>query len=214
MPQSYKYSKKRGSYRPTKKPMFGRMDYKIARVARNVVRAYTNAEIKELLDEETVYTQSLGGSTFSLFEPVQGLLVSNRVGNSVKLLSLGLNYTLKMHADATQTNVRVLIFLDKQSNQNKVSVAGLLQNTSLDSFIESHIRYRVTKLYDKMHRLSITGMQGGCWKTHRRINTVVKFDGASGIATKNALIILFIADEPTAQGPTVQFKSRMKYIDN
>lgn len=194
--------------------MFGRADMRVYRIARNVVGRFTNAEIKSTFKNQASTGISTSGLTVNLFAPTQGLLVKNRVGNSVKLIRHNLNYVLKMHPSATQTNVRVMLLLDKQANEGTISSGGLLEdNNDITSFIENHVRYRITKLYDRMHSMSITGHQGGVFKINKKLNTVVKYDGASGDPTKNSLVILFISDEPT-NTPTIQFNSRSRYIDN
>lgn len=207
------YKKRRGGYSKTRRPFFGRMDRKIARVTRNIVRPLLNSEIKSHDHDEPTVTLAVGGETHSLFDPIQGLAVNHRVGNSVKVVGISIFLILKMNPAATQTNIRVILFWDRQANSNKVSPAGLLENTAPDSYLENHMRYRIAKIFDTHYSYSISAKQGGLYRKGKRMSTVVKFDGGVSIPTKNALVLLVISDEQVNL-PTFRFKTRIKYVDN
>jgi hypothetical protein len=210
----YKGKRSYGNKKQYGRPMFGRADRKVYRIARNVVRKFTNAEIKSNFFNKSNTAVTPTGFSDSIFAPVQGLTSKHRVGNSVKLVGLKMNYILKMHASATQTNVRVIVLFDRQANTSTISIGGLLENnSSVDSFIENHVRYRIVKLYDRTHSFSISSTQGGLFKIYKKLDKIIKFDGSTGSPTKNGLVVLVISDEAT-NSPTIEYRTNMKYIDN
>jgi len=126
------------------------------------------------------------GGTYMLSNIAQGTNDNNRIGNKIKLLRLRMLGEISLPTTTTVANMndilRVIIFVDHQTNGIQTTVASVLDTAHVFSFYnEDNIpengpkRYQI--LYDKFHTMSASGV--GFQGTYIESNTtrkVFKFD--------------------------------------
>lgn len=217
--------KKRSGYK--KKSSYGSYAKKFARgvgttakLVRDVnyLRSVINAEKK--LNDVSIASASSTTAAFVLLNGlVQGDTVSTREGSSIKLSSLWLQLFSTIHASATSTVGRVMVFYDSQPNGATVTVASLLSaTTSVVSPLVIGFGLRFKVLMDWQYCLSITGNQNAKKKRFIKIPlhtryTVGTNNGDITDITTGALFLMHMSTEAT-NTPTLTAIARLRFYDN
>jgi len=188
-------------------------------VARQV-KGMLNTE-KNFLDRQlTASAISSSGSLFSLILMAQGDTSNLRQGDQVKLVHIRYDGTFKIHASAAQSNLRIIIFVDKQANGALPTVANVLADATANDAIVSGYntdnKYRFRVLYDKVVQLDQAGKQSGRRSFRKKLNLRIRYGTNAGdITDLNSanLCFLIISDEATNTPTTTQF-IRTLFVDN
>lgn len=150
----------------------------------------------------------------------QGDTQISRNGNSIKAYANSGKYRLSIHASATNTSFRIIIFMDKVSDGTEPTGQELLDLTTLTS-LDAHYNVnnagsRFTILHDKRHSLSINGNREITGSYFSRLNHHVKFTdttAAQASCSAGHLYSLVISSEAT-NTPTFILSNVFRYYDN
>ncbi|AUM61747.1 capsid [uncultured virus] len=149
----------------------------------------------------------------------EGDSATTRDGRQVLFKSLQLYERGTLHASATNTTIRSIIFLDKQPNETAPTAAALLATAvagGVDAFRNLDNRKRFVILHDSRMVLS-TDFPERVHEHYKKMSLVSQYDsgnaGTIADITSNSLYLLQISDEAT-NTPTQIFNVRLRFIDN
>ncbi len=212
-----RYSKKRPGYGACGKMVWG--DAKKALKIAVGVKRLLNVEIKnhdvQLLNLAVTDTPAIT----QLTNIPQGGTTITRDGAQCKVLGIELNYLILFTAASTHTIVRVMVVLDKQTNQAIYTASDLLEDASIIDNLSSprnlNNKHRFTVLYDVRHRMDPSNASITVKKFIKK-ECLLRFDGSTpSIAdlTQNSLSILKVSNEVT-NDPLFSMFCRIRYVDN
>ncbi len=219
MPRNYRKKNSRPGYWACGKMVAGDAQ-KALRIAKSV-KALLNVEVKnhDVQLTSDVITDAIGITQLSNIP--QGDGTTARDGNQCKMIGYEFNYAIQQSASATTADfVRVMLVLDKQTNQAIYLAADLLDDiTNLDSIVTprnlNNMR-RFTVIYDRVHTFSKGGSNGTVVKKYFKKDILLRFDAStSAIAdmTSNSLSLLTVAST-AANDPIMHFFGRLRFVDN
>lgn len=152
---------------------------------------------------------------------------SERIGRNAQLKKFGIKYTCGLAtvttADGTSDTVRIIVYLDKQTNGASATPQQILEdigaNADYQSFRNIENTTRFQTIMDNTHTLNATaGLAVGTGiveyanQFYKDFNVIVEFDGATGNISEmrtNNIGILFITK---AGKIDVQFTTRVRYF--
>jgi len=144
---------------------------------------------------------------------------NNRDGRQVRWKSIQMYLRTQLHASATQSTMRVIVFIDKQSSESSATGAGLLDLTTasaVDAFRNLSNRKRFVVLMDKRVVVN-TDFPEKVTKWYKKIDMKTIYDdgdaGTVADITTNAIYALYCSDEAT-NVPAVVQNFRLRFIDN
>ncbi len=202
----------------------GTMVYSDARkaliLARNL-RSLMNVEFKNH-DVTITATGVLDGvgNVIQLSNIDQGDTTVSRDGSNVKITSIYCKLLFRINASGSNTNIRVMLVLDKQTNQAIFATADLLfsvanvQSLVSPNNLDNQFRFRV--LYDKIHLITAGGKESAFVKIYKKVNLRLRYDNTgNGIADlrSNSLALVVISNEAT-NTPTITGAVRLRFVDN
>lgn len=175
----------------------------------NVERKYSDITFNNTVSD-TENFQLLNGLT-------TGTSATTRNGQSIKIVSTFIRFYITMNASATTTQVRLFLFKDLQPNGAIPTSGQLLQDNSniLSPLLVAYGR-RFKIFMDKLFRLDTNKLNIEFKKFFKhKFHTEYNTGTAGTIAdiTKNSLYVMMVSDQAT-NTPTVQFWSRIRFIDN
>lgn len=182
----------------------------------NDIRSMINVEAHKHDIVQTL-TPTNAGTVQSLVLIAQGDDEGYRTGNSILLSSLFHRCAYQLHASATQSFVREIIFMDKQQiSDTNVSVTDILQTASYLSPLNKGLvgRYKIIK--DTTFALSSSTQTRVSKKfvSFKGKQEHVRYNGTlSTDVQRNGLYILHISNEPT-NTPAVSVYNRITFYDN
>ncbi len=195
-------------------------DAKKALAVARQVKGMLNTERNFLDRQLTNSAVSTTGQLFSVILMAQGDTSNLRQGDQVKLVHIRYDATYKIHASATQSNLRIIIFVDKQANGALPTVANLLTDvTASDGIVSGYNpdnKYRFRVLYDKVVQLDQAGKQSGRRSFRKKLNLRIRYGTNAGDITdlnSTNLLFLILSDEATNTPTTTQF-IRTLFVDN
>ncbi len=152
----------------------------------------------------------------------QGNNFDDRAGRKVKAISWLARFRLVINQGAVPppaaSAVRFVLFVDKQNNSILPLIGDVLQGPdTLLSPIRTLSLQRYRVLWDRTVVLTAQNNPERYLKVFRKFNIPLFYDGTGvGIssADKNAIFLLMISDEQAGDEPSVEFESRLTYIDN
>ncbi len=185
------------------------------------LKSIVNVEFKHLTQSQTNLGVPDGvGAILQLTNIAQGDSTTTRDGSNIKIVSIGLEYTVAMHASATQSVVRVMFLHDRQTNQVLYSTADVLEDVTVIDSVTSprnlHNGSRFQVLYDKRHVLSISGAQIVSGRFHKKVQIKLRYDANAGTIadlTQSSLSLLLISNEAT-NVPLFAGFIRLRFVDN
>ncbi len=184
------------------------------------LKGLVNVERK---NHDSVGTNVARSSTIAivnLTSIAQGDTTVTRDGSSCKIVSIDFRYFITQNASAANTLVRVMLVLDKQTNQALYATTDLLADVSTsDSIVslrnlDNQVRFSV--LYDKVHAFSITGRGSSSHKFYKTCQYKIRFDNAAAAITSNpglSLSLLVVSNEAT-NTPLMTHFLRLRFVDN
>lgn len=182
--------------------------------------------LQELVNTEFDYVDSSSSTTVAsagtlrlLNGMAQGDTASSREGNSIRMKSYYMKYQIANNATAVNTNTRVILVLDKQSNGAQPLVTDILATNTVVSPRNLDNRKRFKILYDKCHSLGTAGPANINTEFYfKNQQTHVAYYNGSNLGTiadiaTNALYLLTISDQATNL-PAINYYFRLRFIDN
>lgn len=219
---SRRYNPKGSGYRRPGYKSCGRMVYgdaKKALVIAKGIRRLMNVEIKNfdtLLSGVVCSTVPLISQLTNI--PV-GDTTNSRDGSQCKMIGIEMNYTLAVNATLPRTVVRIMLVLDKQTNQAIYLNTDLLEDvTASDNIVSPRNldnKHRFQVLYDRTHMLSLS-VATVTVKKYIKKDVLLRFDASTpSIAdlTQNSLSFVRFTNE-AANEPTINAFLRVRFVDN
>lgn len=144
----------------------------------------------------------------------QGEYYDNRIGNSIKAVSLLFRGSVSINSGATASVWRCMIFRDKNSSPSAIpTVTTVLESASPFSPINHTEGDRFEVLYDAIHPLSINGTRISVINRYLKMNNHIKFSDDLGTDLDYGQIyVLFVSNDATS--PSTNWNSKLVYIDN
>jgi hypothetical protein len=179
-----------------------------------------NIETK-FFDFTTSQTPTFSGTIDWVTNVIQGVGISQRVGDSLRAQSFEICWTASMNSLETKNTVLRYLLVKDYENQGSVpavvdiiEVAGSSTNIlSPPDFIN---RNRFAIVDDVMVQLDNSGENALVYRKKYPINNHLKYRGTAGTAADLAegnLFVLFLSDE-NGNNPSVKFYSRLVYTDD
>ncbi len=214
--------RKRTSYRRPGYKACGKMVYSDARKALSVaagIKRLLNIEIKNFDSQQTAVNITTVPVIVQLSNIPQGDTTITRDGAQCKMIGVDFNYMLIRNGSSVIQRVRVMLVIDKQTNQAIYLNTDLLEDITVNDNIvaprnldNSH-RFQV--LYDRTHSLNVT-QSTVVVKKYIKKDLLLRFDGSTpSIAdlTQNSLsMVQFQTDGGNL--PSITSFIRLRYVDN
>ncbi|UYD39136.1 MAG: capsid protein [Wigfec virus K19_668] len=217
----YSGYRRRGGYRRRyPRRSTGGVDYiKMAKTAYSGVKYLKSLVNVEKHPHETNYNitpdQTTGNFT-CLNLIAQGDGTADRTGNRIKMFSTNANIRVTINSLASNTCVRIIMFMDRQANGSVPALSELLNNGATIANYNHDYAQRFPILADRKVNLSISGKQETTLRIYRKLGMHTDYDGATASAgdiVTNSLYIFIISDEGT-NTPTVVVRNQLLFVDN
>lgn len=217
-----RYRRSRGRvrrYRRQRYGYFGKFGTHVGGVwkAINQLRGLINVEFKWDNKNHTISPDTSG--QFHLLNGfTKGDGVHNREGRKVLIKRYNFRVESTIHASASATYVRYIVFIDRQTDSSEPTAGMLLtDSTDIDSFRNPDWGKRFQVLFDKtQHMDSDDDPQRRCSKYLRlNFHTQYKSTDTGLIAdiSRNPMYLYALSSEAT-NVPSVKITSRIFWIDN
>lgn len=188
----------------------------IARQVKNML----NTELHIINTNDTDATVPNTATLVLLNGSSQGDSTAQHQGNQFRLKSVNLNYSLCIHASATDTLVRVMVILDRRPDGAVFTLAELLvDSTAGDNVISPYhhdYKRRFRVLYDRKHSLGSNNKGKALGKAYKALNNIQRFTGTGATISSieaPSIYLVFLSDEAT-NTPTITYYSQVRFIDN
>ncbi len=221
MPRRYAkkaYAYKRPGYRSCAKMVAGDAQKALAMV--KSVKRLINVEIKNFDVQLTSQDIDIVPVITQLSNIPQGDTTSTRDGAQCKMVGLELSFRIVQAAAASITSCRIMLVLDKQTNQAIYVANDLLADVTISDGIISPRNLdnsrRFTVLYDRTFTMQDGGVRSFVVKKYFKKDVLLRYDGSTpSIAdlTQNSMSLLTTSSEGT-NVPTFTLFSRLRYVDN
>ncbi len=213
MPYRRKYKKKggRGAYSLAKKAL-----KKVNKISRGVEHKHLTTAITQgnIDDDGHLVTTALN-------IPVQGLLDTNRIGDTILCKSVHLRLNFVTGSSDLNTQFRIILFWDKFNTISAVGsiLANIGDSNAANSHYDVDLRRDWIKLMDKTVILqSPSGSKMKHLNKVFKLNKMTQFIAASTTVSKGALRILYISNIDSggidADKPNVVGLARLFYTDS
>lgn len=210
--------------RPYTKPYYSR-PYRYKKKKRNIfwrrgmnkvmrLAKFLNVEFKQH-NIQTAYTASTTGQIAQWTNIAQGDSDSTRDGSSIKIASIFARGYVQIHASATASIVRLILVLDKQTNQAIYASTDLLLTDEVTSPLNIDNGRRFKVLWDKVITLS-QDKPIVQFKYFKKLPIHIRYDNSAAAITsltQSSLSLLRLSNEAT-NTPTVHIDARLRYVDN
>ena len=176
---------------------------------------YMNVEFKQHILSSS-YTGAEAGDITQLTNIDQGDTDETRDGSSIKITSMLGRIALTKDSNVTTTIVRLIIVLDKQTNQAVYSATDLLQTGQVLSSLNIDNGRRFKVLLDRLVTLT-DDFPLKVIKFYKRLNLHIRYDNTgNGIAdlTQNSLSMFTLDNQTTTNFVNVTYNIKLRYVDN
>jgi len=177
------------------------------------LKGIINSEKHAFEVDPTTYNPSSSGAMTTLSSVAVGDTYATRTGNSILAKGLTIRGTLGIHASATNTYCRIIVFQDKNASPF-TTVASILQSGDLTEQINWNNKPDFRLLSDRTFSLNNSGKNNVVVNKYIPLNTHIHYQGTNGTDwNKGQILILYISNEAT-NTPTFKFSSRLEFYDN
>jgi len=186
--------------------------YKDVQMLKNLI----NTEFKEQ-NQAVTSSPSTTGTVTHLNSIAIGDSESTRDGAQVREKSISVTGHTKLHASATDTQVRMVVFIWTNVQGVAPVVSDILKDGDVDSQINTDNKHNYVILKDWNYTLS-TQVPRRVFKWYRRIDLKTQWQrgqtgGGSSVMEHGGLYCITISTEAT-NTPGQNLNFRIKYIDN
>lgn len=149
---------------------------------------------------------------------IKGDDISTRDGRQVRWKSVQVDGYWLQHASAVNTNLRIILVIDKQPSEVEPAFTDIYDTDTELSHrnLNNRKRFVILKVFNQI----ITTQGGDSMRNfafYEKLDMKTVYDASNtgdvGDISSNALYLFFVSNQPTNR-PTVQFNSRMRFIDN
>ncbi len=184
------------------------------------LKTIVNVEFKNHDSTGTAVARSATPAIINLTSIAQGDTNLTRDGSNCKLVSLQFKYFIEQHASAVNTQIRVMIVLDKQTNQALYTAGDLLEDITVDDIIVSMPNIdnaaRFNIMYDRVHTYSDSGRTNSYHKMYKKVQIKLRFDAPEAAIAAMVVnsVSLFIVSNEATNTPTMTHHLRWRFVDN
>ncbi len=207
----------RPGYRACTRMVVG--DAKKALAAAKGIKRLLNVEVKNHDLQQLSVVLSQTPVIIQLSNIDRGDTTNLRDGAQCKMIGIDLNYMLQVSATLPRSVVRIMLILDKQTNQAIYLNSDLLQDvTVVDNIVTPrnlNNKHRFQILYDRTHMLSLS-VPTITVRKYIKKDVLLRFDNTgNGIAdlTQKSISLVQWSNEPT-NTPVITHFSRLRFVDN
>ncbi len=184
------------------------------------VKGLVNVEFKQITVQRTVGTVGSSSTHTELTNLSRGDDDTQRDGNQVRLKSIHIKGFLKQADNDARTIIRLVVVLDKQTNQAQATFSDIYaDNTVGDAVISprniDNMR-RFNILWDKIITLDTDSSGLKAFNFYKKLNIPLRYDGNAGDITdltSNSIQFIQVSDEGTNL-PLITFSARLRFVDN
>ncbi len=217
----------RGIRRPYPRPTYrscGKMvmgDAAKALKLAKYVKGLVNVEYKQINVQSTNVSIGTSAVHNELTNLLQGHEDTQRDGNSIRLKSIHIKGFIKTITSSSKNVVRLVVVLDKQTNQAQAAFSDIFFDNSAGDAVISDRNIdntrRFTLLWDKVIVLEASSSAGTRYfNFYKKLNMPIRYDGnANDITdlTQNSLQFIQVSDTVSST-PIITFHARLRYLDN
>ncbi len=218
MPYKKRYSKRRRRYPYSRAHSAISIASKALTLAART-KKMLNVEYK-LIDTSTTTAILSGGNIVGLNYIGQGDTNITRTGNQIKIVSILFKYFIGINPAATNTTVRIMLVIDKQTNAAQAAQSDLLEDSTGQGAIVSPIqidnKFRFNIIYNRVHQMSISGKQNTYSNRYIKKELKIRYNGSGSTVasvTSNNLLLFMWSDE-SSNTPTIESHIRLRFVDN
>lgn len=148
----------------------------------------------------------------------QGVGANQFIGQSVLMKSLFLRMRIVPKQGTgilPWTNVRVLLFIDRNLDGTAPTVTDILQTNTYLSPMSMNMPDRYQIIHDRTYNASNSSNYTRALKIFKRLHHHFKVSAAAPTSDRTGRIfLLLLTDSPNPDGPSVDLYSRLRFIDN
>ncbi len=203
--------------------------YKLVQSARPTLSGATGE--KKFFDTvRAAHTPAVAGtiSNLSLNLIPQGVTESTRVGRKCRIMNLNIRGTTTISAssssNATDTSLRMIVYLDKQSNGATAAVTDILRTADFFSFNNLSNSSRFSVITDKVFDLkAMSGAGNGTadnfgqdiisFQLYKQLDCPIEFSGINGTIDEIRSNNLGVLAIQTSAVGTLQYTARVRFLD-
>ncbi len=217
MPYRKKYKSSRPGYKACGRMVFG--DARKALAVAQGLKRLLNVEIKNHDVTQTSVTIIQTPVIVQLSNIPSGDTTISRDGAQCKMVGINLNYFLTVDPTTPRTVVRIVLLIDRQTNQIIYNIADFFDSTvsQLNVISPRNLNnlHRFIVLYDQTHMLSLDTPTVTVRKYIKR-DVLLRYDASTpsiADSTQNSLSLLQVTNEGTNQ-PIISSFCRIRFVDN
>lgn len=178
------------------------------------LKSLINVERKYLDYNQVNQTIGTTPTIYPLSQVGGGDAYNQRDGNSIKAASLLYRMSAVLNPAVEQSFVRAIIFIDHEQRASDPTAAEVLeQSTNYLSAINHLNGTRFTVLRDLYLNLR-KDMNASMVTKFLRLGHHIKFSSTTSTDTKEGNIYLLLISDTNVNAPTIDFNSRLRFIDN
>lgn len=189
----------------------------VAKLARDVAKLKANEEYKSN-GYTDIGTVPVLGTIHSLCQIAQGPNVTERVGSKTSCRSSEGRVLLTINPSVTMgyTNVRMILFIHKNSNGTLPLTSQVLQSVSLTGPRNLTLRSDIVILKEWYALLTLVEKPTRLIKWYRKLNFQTLYSTAAGTeaAIQNNSLYLMIMGDASINLPAVDIYHRLRYVDS
>ncbi len=205
---SYVGASKRGK-------IYGAAGYQLYRDVKHL-KKIVNVEYKTI-DATIDQAVSSAGNVIPLTLCAAGDDFNTRDGRRIKVLSISLRLHMLIHASATDTILRMILFRTKNNQAAVPATTDVLQTVSETSFPEAATHQNsFVILNDRMIALTSVNDTIKTYRLSKQLTSHVDYSGTAATEAnmgRGGLYLLLITNEAT-NAPQVEGSTRVKFVDN
>lgn len=142
----------------------------------------------------------------------QGAANNQRIGDKIDIKKLHLRWQVEMSQSEVYTTVRIMVF---RWSENSIPVpADILSSTStVRSYLNTQESHHFKMYYDRIFTLNIQGNSTMSGQVNKIINDLAVYDGPLATDRSDGAIYIGYIAEYVAVNPTLDYSSRLRFVD-
>lgn len=178
------------------------------------LKSIVNVERKFLDYNQVNQVIGTSATVYPLTQVAGGDAYNQRDGNSIKAASLLLRITAVLNLPSEQSFVRCILLIDNEQRASNPTSTEVLENPTDYLSPINHINgSRFTVLRDFFLNLR-KDMNALISKKYIKLGHHIKYSSTTSTDTKEGNIYLLLISDTSMNAPTIDFDSRLRFIDN
>lgn len=182
----------------------------------NYLAGLVNAEMYKYDINETGANLTSSGQVSLMCGIAQGDSEYTRTGNSIFVRSFNLDGDIKFNsAGNPQQVVKIALIMDKQQvGDTAPAIGDIYQQVTPHGHLNASTVGRFSVLFSRIYKVDASNPTA-IVKINKAMRQHIRFNGsAAADVQKNALYLIWISDQASANYPTIRYTSRLSYHDN